>query len=94
MSKIPTYECIDIKKIRAFVIENFLYGEDTGLSDEDSLLEEGIVDSTGILQLVTFLENEFSVVVEDKELIPENLDSLGQIKSFLTRKLAATDLTN
>ena len=91
MSTIPTDECKDSDKIRAFVIENFLYGEETGLTDDDSLLEEGIVDSTGILQLVTFLEREFSIVVGDEELVPENLDSLGQIKSYLQRKLADTD---
>jgi len=73
--------------IREFVIENFLFGEANGLKDDTSFLEEGIIDSTGILELVTFIEDEFSITVEDEELIPENLDSIGNVANFLERKI-------
>jgi len=52
-------------------------------------LEEGIIDSTGILELVTFLEEEYSITVEDEELVPENLDSINNVTAFLERKIAA-----
>ncbi|MBW1717765.1 MAG: acyl carrier protein [Deltaproteobacteria bacterium] len=77
------------ERIRAFVIENFLFGNDDGLSDESSFLEEGIIDSTGILELVSFLEEEFGITVEDEELIPENLDSINNVVSYLAKKLGS-----
>ncbi len=76
-------------KIKTFIIENFLFGSEDGLKDETSFLEEGIIDSTGILELVTFLEEEFSIAVEDEELVPENLDSINNVTAFLERKIAA-----
>ncbi len=76
-------------KIKTFIIENFLFGSEDGLKDETSFLEEGIIDSTGILELVTFLEEEFSIAIEDEELIPENLDSINNVTAFLERKTAA-----
>jgi len=74
--------------IKEFIVENFLFGEGNGLKDETSFLEEGIIDSTGILELVTFLEDEFSITVEDEELIPENLDSIANVVQYLTTKQA------
>jgi acyl carrier protein len=76
-------------KIKTFIVENFLFGSEDGLKDETSFLEEGIIDSTGILELVTFLEEEFSITVEDEELVPENLDSINNVTAFLERKIAA-----
>ena len=76
-------------KIKNFIVENFLFGNDDGLEDNTSFLDEGIVDSTGILELVTFLEQQFEVEVEDEELIPENLDSINNVSEYLERKLAA-----
>ncbi len=73
--------------IREFIVENFLFGEANGLKDDTSFLEEGIIDSTGILELVTYLEDEFSITVDDEELIPENLDSIGNVASYLERKM-------
>ena len=73
-------------KIREFIVENFLFGSANGLNDDTSFLDEGIIDSTGVLELVTFIENEFSIQVEDDELIPENLDSIDNIAQFLERK--------
>ena len=73
--------------IREFIIDNFLFGEANGLKDDTSFLEEGIVDSTGILELVTYLEDEFSITVEDEELIPENLDSIDNVANYMQRKM-------
>ena len=73
-------------KVREYIVENFLFGEDDNLEDNTSFLEEGIIDSTGILELVTFLEETFSISVKDEELIPENLDSLNNIGAYLERK--------
>ena len=75
------------QKIREFVGENFLFGSDDGLEDETSFLEGGIIDSTGILELVAYLEEEFEISVEDEELIPENLDSISNVVAYLQRKL-------
>ena len=72
--------------IRAFVIENFLFGDDTGLTDSTSFREEGIVDSTGVLELVAFLETEYSISVDGNEFIPDNLDSIEKISQFVIRK--------
>jgi len=77
------------EKIKAFIVENFLFGEDNGLKDITSFLDEGIIDSTGILELVDFLEQEFSVTIEDEELTPENLDTIANVDNFISRKLAA-----
>ncbi|MFC1877549.1 acyl carrier protein [Thermodesulfobacteriota bacterium] len=74
-------------KIRAFIIENFLFGNDDGLNDETSFLEEGIIDSTGVLELVNFLEEDFDIAIDDEELIPENLDSINNVTSYLEKKL-------
>ena len=74
-------------KIRTFIIENFLFGNDDGLSDDSSFLEEGIIDSTGVLELVSFLEEEFGITVDDEDLIPENLDSINNVTAYLERKL-------
>lgn len=76
-------------KIKAFIVENFLFGADNGLRDQTSFLDEGIIDSTGILELVDFLEQEFDITIEDEELMPENLDSIINVDNFITRKLAA-----
>jgi len=73
--------------LREFIVENFLFGEGNGLKDETSFLEEGIIDSTGILELVTYLEDTFGIEVEDEELIPENLDSISNVASYLERKI-------
>lgn len=75
-------------QIRQFIVENFLYG-DSGVTfaDGDSLLDQGLIDSTGILELVMFLEETYGVSVEDVELVPENLDSVQAIDNFVAGKL-------
>lgn len=78
------------EKIRKFIVENFLFGEaQAGLTDDDSFLEKGIIDSTGILELVAFLEESFGIKIEDEELIPENLDSFNSLIGFINKKQSA-----
>jgi acyl carrier protein len=73
--------------VTEFVIENFLFGEGDRLKDDVSLIESGIVDSTGILELIVFLEETYAVVIEDEEVVPENLDSVTSIMKFLEKKM-------
>ncbi|MDY6832474.1 MAG: acyl carrier protein [Thermodesulfobacteriota bacterium] len=74
--------------IRQFIIDNFLFGDDAGLEADTSFLEEGIIDSTGMLELINYLEEEFSIEIDDDEMIPENLDSINNITAFLKQKQA------
>ena len=81
----------DIKtSIRNFIIDNFLFGTADNLKDDTSFLEEGIIDSTGVLELITFLEETYEITVDDEELVPENLDSINNVTAFLNTKLAST----
>ena len=75
-------------KVREFVVENFLFGDGEALKDDTSFMEEGIIDSTGILELVFFLEETFGFSVEDDELVPDNMDSLKNIAQYIDRKLS------
>jgi len=82
-------------QVRSFVVENFLFGVDAEkLSGDASFLEEGIIDSTGILELVSFLEGTFGIQVEDEELLPENLDSINNVVAFLQKKLNGSKPTS
>ena len=77
------------QEIRDFVVENFLFGQASAVPDDDaSLLENGVIDSTGVLELVAYLEEHFQVRVADAELVPENLDSLHRLSDFVRRKRA------
>lgn len=73
-------------KVRVFIIENFLFEEDENLKEDTSFLENGIIDSTGILELVSFVEETFGITVEDEELIPEHLDSIGNVVQYVCKK--------
>ena len=76
-----------MQELRAFVVDHFLYGQDDGtLGPQDSFLERGIIDSTGVLELVAFLEERYGIQVQDEDLIPENLDSLEALAQFVQRK--------
>ena len=75
--------------VRQFVVENFYVSDSGELTDEASLIESGIVDSTGILEVILFVESEFGILVEDHEAIPENLESISQIAAFVARKRQA-----
>lgn len=77
----------NIQKIRSFIFENFLFDAGEGdLNNDASFLDQGIIDSTGILELVEWLEETFSMSIEDEELVPENLDSVNLMAQFITRK--------
>ena len=75
--------------IRSYIVENFLFGDDAGLEDDTSFLEEGIMDSTAALELVGFIEEKFSITVEDEEVVPDNLDSINNIVNFLKKKISS-----
>lgn len=76
------------KEIRDFIVSNFLYGDAGSLHEETSFLDSGVIDSTGILELVAFLEQKFQIKVLDQEMIPENLDSISRLSRFIDRKRA------
>jgi acyl carrier protein len=71
---------------RSFITTNFYVADPAALSDDDSLLDAGIIDSTGVLDLIGFIEQQFGVTVADEELVPENLDSITRLTAFLERK--------
>ena len=74
------------QQIRDFVTSNFYVAEPAALQDQTSLLEHGIIDSTGVLEVIVFLETTFGISVDDSELLPENLDSIERIAAFVERK--------
>ena len=75
------------ENIRTFVIENFIIDENPDqLENDQSFLESGIIDSTGILELVSFIEEHYSIKIEDEELIPDNLDSVNNVVKFINKK--------
>ena len=75
-------------KVRAYIVENFIMGGNADhLKDGESFMETHVVDSTGFLELVTFLEETYGFAVLDEEMVPENLDSLDNIDAYVQRKL-------
>ncbi len=77
------------KEIRQYVFENFILGEDEDLSDDESFLETGLIDSTGILELITFVEETYDIEIEDEEMIPDNLDGIAKVADFVSVKSQA-----
>jgi len=78
------------EKVRAFIVANFLFGDSERLvADDASMLEHGIIDSTGILELVFFLESTYGIKVADAEMVPDNLDSVVRVARFVARKTGA-----
>lgn len=75
--------------VRHFIRENFYIGNPDALADDASLLDHGIVDSTGILEVVAFLEKTFAIRVEDADMVPENLDTIAGIVAYIERKRRA-----
>jgi len=74
--------------LRAFIIESFMLGaESTEFLDDDSFMEKGIIDSTGVLELLQFIETTFEIKVEDDEVLPENLDSIVSLERFIKIKI-------
>ena len=76
-------------KIIDFFKENFLVELAEDFSEEESFLDNGVIDSTGVLELVTFLEDEFKIKVGDEEIVPENLDSLKNLVTYVQTKMSA-----
>lgn len=77
------------EQLRTYIVDNFLFGDDKGFDDSVSFLDTGILDSTGILELISFLEEQFPIRVKDEELIPENLDSISNLLVFLGKKIGS-----
>ncbi len=76
------------REIRHFVLENYCFNRLRNLGDEDSFMGSGIIDSTGILEVVSFVEEKYSIVVDTDELVPENLDSISRLTQFVSRKIS------
>ena len=75
------------QQLREYILDNFLFTDDQSiLNNGDSFLVKGILDSTGILEVIYFLEDEFGIKVEDEEMIPENLDSINNLVAFVNKK--------
>jgi acyl carrier protein len=78
------------QQVRRFILTNYLFTEDEHrLSDPESLMQSGTMDSTGILELIMFLEETFGIKVVEDEMIPANLDSVSNLVGFIERKQAA-----
>jgi acyl carrier protein len=74
------------EQVRAFITSNFYVADPAALKDSESLLDRGIIDSTGVMEVIGFLEENFSITVDDSEMLPENLDSIDRIANFVSRK--------
>ena len=74
------------KRIREFVTTNFYVANPSELLDDTSLLDQAIIDSTGVLEVIAFLEEEYAISIADEEVIPENLETIARIAGFVTRK--------
>jgi acyl carrier protein len=81
------------QRIRAFILENFYVTDPAELADDALLVTSGLVDSTGVLEIISFVEEEFGVCVRDDETTPDNLESIERIASFVARKRQATGAT-
>ncbi len=73
--------------IRSFIVDNFLFGDDSQLNNDTPLFEKGIVDSTGVLELVSFIEENYKVTILDDELVQDNFSSINSIEKFLQNKI-------
>jgi acyl carrier protein len=77
------------QQIKKYILENFLFSEDdSAIGDQDSLIRGGIIDSTGIHELIFFLEDEFKLKIGTDEMVPANFDSIQTVDEFVSRKLA------
>lgn len=79
------------KRIREYILENFMFTDDeAALNDGESLLTKGVIDSVGALEITQFIEETFNIKVKEDEMLPENLDSVDNIVSFVQRKQSAS----
>jgi acyl carrier protein len=74
------------QRLRAFVAKNFYTADPSSFDDASSFLDRGIIDSTGVLELVTFVENEYKLTVADEDMVPANFDSIDALVAFIARK--------
>lgn len=74
-------------EIRQFIIDNFLFGDDENFTTSASLVESGVMDSLGIMEVVSYIEETYNITVPDEELLPENLDTVESISKFVKQKL-------
>lgn len=75
--------------VRGFIAENFLFRADAEIADDQSLLDSGVMDSTGVLELIAYLESTYGISVADEEIVPDNLDSISRVTAYLASKKAA-----
>jgi len=74
--------------LRKFVTDNFMYGKPyEGFADDDSFIEQGIIDSTAVMELVAFLEGRYGIRLQDQDLVPDNLDSINNLARFVENRL-------
>lgn len=81
-------------EIRRFVVDTFLFGDGDWLNDDTSFLDQGVIDSAGMLELITFLETNYGIAIADEEVARENLDSLRKIARFLSQKSLSRSKSN
>jgi acyl carrier protein len=74
--------------VRGFIAKNFVMGTRAALADDQSLMDAGVIDSTGVLELTEYLSTEFGIEIPDADLVPENLDSVANISAYVARRLA------
>lgn len=75
-------------QVRTFITSNFYVADPAALGDEVSLLDRGVIDSTGVLEVITYIEETFRIKVDQNEMLPENLDSIERIAHYVSRKLS------
>lgn len=76
------------EKVRNFITETFLIGDEKSkLKDGDSFMQKGVIDSTGVMELASFVESEYNFSIDDNEMIPDNLDSIENLTKFIARKI-------
>lgn len=81
-------------ELRSYIVENYLFGQDDGFRDSDSFWELGLMDSTGVLELISYLEERYAITLESSEIVPENLDSVEKLTGFLSRKIEQASAGN
>lgn len=85
----PSSTAAVVDDIRQFVMDNFLFGKGEDLRDGESLFDRGVIDSTGVLELIQFVEDHYRIKVEDEEAIPQNLDGVSCLANYVCKKLDA-----
>jgi acyl carrier protein len=91
-----SYGMQDIKhQVRTYLLDNFLMGgSEQDIQDDTSFMGSHILDSTGFIELISYLEDQFGIQVTDEEMVPENLDSLKNIEHFVSRKRASANVVS